>query len=319
VGGGLGATHNDPETYPRLGDVVGFLRPDQLLAVAEAVVTTQRDFGNRTVRKLARLKYTIDARGLDWFVAEITRRLGFALEPARPFKFTTSGDRFGWVEGYDGRWHLTLRIDAGRIVDNEQGRRLTGLREIAQVHRGDFRLTPNQNLIVASVDPAARRFIDSLVVRYGLDRHVRASPVARDALACVALPTCGLAMAEAERYLPRLTRLVEERLAAHGLAGTPLSLRITGCPNGCARPYLAEVALIGKAPGRYNLHLGGDGRGQRLNVLHLENVDAATIVDALDTAFGRYAAERLGDERFGDYAWRAGLVAAGTTSGAAIA
>jgi len=310
VGGGLGATHNDPETYPRLGDVVGFLRPDQLLAVAEAVVTTQRDFGNRTVRKLARLKYTIDARGLDWFVAEITRRLGFALEPARPFEFTTSGDRFGWIEGYDGRWHLTLRIEAGRIVDHEQGRRLTGLREIAGVHRGDFRLTPNQNLVVANVAPAARRFIDALVVRYGLDRHERASPVARDALACVALPTCGLAMAEAERYLPRLTRLVEERLAAHGLAGAPLSLRITGCPNGCARPYLAEVALIGKAPGRYNLHLGGDGRGQRLNALHLENVDEATIVGALDTAFGRYAAERLDGERFGDFAWRAGLVEA---------
>jgi sulfite reductase (NADPH) hemoprotein beta-component len=309
VGGGMGATHGDAETHPRLADVVGFLKPEQLLAVAEAVLTTQRDFGNRAVRKRARLKYTIEDRGLAWFVAEITRRQGFALEPARPFEFTTTGDRFGWIEGHDGRWHLTLRIEAGRIADNELGPRLTGLREIAKVHRGDFRLTPNQNLTIANVAPAERAFIDALVVRYGLNRHERATPVARDALACVALPTCALAMAEAERYLPRLVRLVDERLAAQGLAGAPLVLRITGCPNGCARPYLAEVALVGKAPGRYNLYLGGDGRGQRLNRLYLENIDEPALVAALDAAFARYAAERTAGERFGDFAWRAGLVA----------
>jgi sulfite reductase (NADPH) hemoprotein beta-component len=310
VGGGLGATHGDAETHPRLADVVGFLKPEQLLAVGEAVLTTQRDFGNRAVRKRARLKYTIEDRGLDWFVAELTRRLGFALEPPRPFEFTSTGDRFGWTEGYDGRWHLTLRIDAGRITDGEHGPWLTGLREIAKVHRGDFRLTPNQNLVIANVDSAARTFIDALVVRHRLDRHARSTPVARDALACVALPTCSLAMAEAERYLPRLTQLVDGRLAANGLAGTPIVLRITGCPNGCARPYLAEIALIGKAPGRYNLYFGGDGRGQRLNALHLENVDETAIVAALDAAFARYAGERHEGERFGDFAWRAGLVGA---------
>ena len=309
VGGGMGASHGDAETFPRLADVVGFVRPEQLLAVAEAVLTTQRDFGNRAVRKRARLKYTIEDRGLAWFVAEVTRRQGFALEPVRPFEFTQTGDRFGWIEGHDGRWHLTLRIEAGRIGDGTTAKQLTGLREIACVHRGDFRLTPNQNLTIANVDGNARAFIDALVVRYGLDRHVRATPVARDALACVALPTCGLAMAEAERYLPRLVQLVDERLAANGLAGHPLVLRITGCPNGCARPYLAEVALVGKAPGRYNLLLGGDGRGQRLNALYLENVDEPTIVSALDAAFARYAAERLDGERFGDFAWRVGLVA----------
>ena len=310
VGGGMGATHGDAETHPRVADVAGFLRPEQLLAVAEAVLTTQRDFGNRAVRKRARLKYTIEDRGLAWFVDEITRRQGFALEPARPFEFTATGDRFGWTEGHDGRWHLTLRIEAGRIADNELGPRLTGLREIAKVHRGDFRLTPNQNLTIANVAPAERTFIDALVVRYGLNRHERATPVARDALACVALPTCALAMAEAERYLPRLVRLVDERLAAQGLAGAPLVLRITGCPNGCARPYLAEVALVGKAPGRYNLYFGGDGRGQRLNRLYLENIDEPAIVAALDAAFARYAAERTAGERFGDFAWRAGLVTA---------
>jgi sulfite reductase (NADPH) hemoprotein beta-component len=310
VGGGLGATHGDPTTYPRIADVVGFLKPEQLLAVAEAVVTTQRDFGNRAVRKHARLKYTIDSRGLDWFVGEITRRQGFALEPPRPFEFTSTGDRFGWVEGFDGRWHLTLRIEAGRVADTAEAPRLTGLREIAKVHRGDFRLTPNQNLIIANIAPSERQFIDALVVRYRLDTHARHTLVRRDALACVALPTCPLAMAEAERYLPSFGQQVERLLERHGLRNEPLVLRITGCPNGCARPYLAEVALVGKAPGRYNLHLGGDGRGQRLNILYRENVDEPAILAALDEAFARFAAERHPEERFGDFAWRAGLVGA---------
>ncbi len=316
VGGGLGASHGDPTTYPRLADVVGFLRPGQLLAVAEAVVTTQRDFGNRAVRKHARLKYTIDERGLDWFVGEITRRCGFALEAPRPFEFTATGDRFGWVEGFDGNWHLNLRVEAGRVSDTLESKQLTGLREIAKIHRGDFRLTPNQNLVIANVAPAERRLIDAIVLRYGLDAHVRATPVRRDALACVALPTCPLAMAEAERYLPGFGRAVERLLVAHGLREEPLTLRITGCPNGCARPYLAEVALVGKAPGRYNLHLGGDGRGQRLNVLYRENVDEPTMLALLDDAFGRWAAERIPGERFGDFAWRVGIVgaAAGATT-----
>jgi len=319
VGGGLGATHGDPTTYPRLAEVVGFLKPEQLLAVAEAVVTTQRDFGDRVSRKHARLKYTIDARGIDWFVAEITRRQGFSLEPPRPFEFTASGDRFGWTRGHDGRWHLNLRIEAGRVADTAAGRMLTGLREIAKVHRGDFRLTPNQNLIIANVEPAERRYIEALVVRHGLDAYARATPVRRDALACVALPTCPLAMAEAERYLPDFGRSVERLLAAHGLQDEPLLLRITGCPNGCARPYLAEVALVGKAPGRYNLHIGGDGRGQRLNVLYRENADEAAILAALDEAFARWASEREAGERFGDFARRVGLVGAASPAEASAA
>jgi sulfite reductase (NADPH) hemoprotein beta-component len=310
VGGGLGTTHGEPETYPRLADVVGFLKPEQLLKVAEAVVTTQRDFGDRSNRKHARLKYTIDTMGLPAFVAEITRRQGFALEPARPFEFTTNGDRFGWTEGFDGRWHLTLRIESGRVADGARGPQLTGLREIAKIHRGDFRITANQNVIIANVEANERAFIDALVVRYGLDLHARATPLHRDALACVALPTCPLAMAEAERYLPGFVRQVEDRLAKHGLREEPLLLRITGCPNGCARPYLAEIGLIGKAPGRYNLYLGGDGRGQRLNVLYRENVDEPTILAALDELFARWAGERKSEvrERFGDFVWRAGIV-----------
>jgi len=304
VGGGMGASHGDPETYPRIADVVGFVRPEQMLKVAEAVLTTQRDFGNRSVRKRARLKYTIDDRGLDWFVGELTKRQGFEFEPARPFQFTQQGDRFGWIEGYDGNWHLTLRIEAGRIADNEFGARLTGLREIAKVHRGDFRLTPNQNLTIADVDPAARAFIDGLVVRYGLNTHERMSPVGRDALACVALPTCGLSMAEAERYLPTFVDRVDELLVKHGLRDIPLTVRITGCPNGCARPYLAEIALIGRAPGRYTLRLGADAVGSRLNVLYRDNIDEKAIVEVLDELIGRYARARKTDERFGDFLWR---------------
>jgi sulfite reductase (NADPH) hemoprotein beta-component len=319
VGGGLGATHGDPTTYPRLAEVVGFLTPQQLIAVAEAVVTTQRDFGDRVSRRHARLKYTIDARGTDWFVAEITRRQGFALEPPRPFEFTSSGDRFGWTQGHDDRWHLNLRIEAGRVADTGTSRMLTGLREIAKVHRGDFRLTPNQNLIIANVEPAERRYVEALVVRYGMDVHLRTKAVRRDALACVALPTCPLAMAEAERYLPGFGRAVERLLAAHGLQDEPLLLRITGCPNGCARPYLAEVALVGKAPGRYNLHIGGDGRGQRLNVLHVENADEPAILAALDDAFARWASERTAGERFGDFAWRVGLVGTASPAEAPVA
>ncbi len=315
VGGGLGTTHGDPSTYPRLADVAGFLAPEHLLAFGEAVVTTQRDFGDRSNRRQARLKYTIANRGLDWFKGELERRTGVKLEPARPVEFTTSGDRFGWTEGFDGRWHLTLRIPAGRVADTPEATRLTGLREIARLHRGDFRITANQNLIIANVAVNERALIDALVVRHRLDLHVHATPLRRDALACVALPTCGQAMAEAERYLPDLLTRVEALLGRHGLRGEPLLLRMTGCPNGCARPFLAEVGLVGKAPGRYNLHLGGDERGLRLNVLYRENIDEPAILEALDLAFARWAAERTPGERFGDFTCRVGLVGARGAAG----
>jgi sulfite reductase (NADPH) hemoprotein beta-component len=306
VGGGLGATHGDAATHPRLADVAGFLAPDALLAVATAVVTTQRDHGDRSNRKHARLKYTIEDRGLAWFVAEVERRAGVKLGPARPFEFTSNGDRFGWLQGYDGRWHRTLRIPAGRVTDRFDLPWLTGFRELARVHRGDFRLTPNQNATIAGVEAADRAAIDALVTQYRLDAAERGTPLRRDALACVALPTCPLAMAEAERYLPQLLGRVEALLAKHGVAHVPFGLRITGCPNGCARPYLAEVGLIGKAPGRYNLHLGGDGRGQRLNVLYRDNIDEPVFLAELDGLIAAFAAERTADERFGDFLWRSG-------------
>lgn len=310
VGGGLGATHGDAATYPRLADVIGFVTPEQVIAVAEGVVTTQRDWGNRSERKRARLKYTIDDRGLENFKAEVERRAGFALAPARPYAFEHNGDRFGWADSEDGRAQLTLRIEAGRITDRGERRLLSGLRAIAQIHEGDFRLTANQNLVIAGVTPATRAAIDVLVAEYGLDLYRDASPLRLNALACVALPTCGLAMAEAERYLPELVTKLEARLQAHDLLDAPIHLRVSGCPNGCSRPYLGEIALIGKAPGRYNLMLAADHRGQRLNRLHKENIAEADILDTVDALLARYAAERDGDERFGDFLVRSGMVAA---------
>jgi sulfite reductase (NADPH) hemoprotein beta-component len=304
VGGGMGATHGDAATFPRLADVIGFVPPERLLQVAEGVLTLQRDHGDRTNRKHARLKYTLEDRGLPWFVAELEKRTGFPLEAARPFAFEHNGDRMGWQEGHDGRWHLTLPLPSGRLADGPGGDLLTGLREIARVHQGDLRLTPNQNVIVAGVPAAERDRIHALAAAHGLSVALRASPVRQQALACVALPTCSLAMAEAERYLPHLLDRVDALLQRHGLLETPISLRVTGCPNGCARPYLAEVALVGKAPGRYNLYLGGDARGQRLNKLHRENIDEQTLLTLLDQAFGAFARDRLPGESFGDFCVR---------------
>ncbi len=308
AGGGLGATHGDAATFPRLADVLGFVRPEDLLAVAEAVVTAQRDFGDRSNRKHARLKYTIETLGLDVFREEVERRAQVRFEPARSVNFTTNGDRFGWTPGFDGTWSLTLRIPSGRVADTDHASMRTGLRAIAQIHAGDFRITPNQNLLIAGIAPAARSAIEALMRQHGLNLHETASPVRLDALACVALPTCPLAMAEAERYLPDLLSQIEARLEAHGLKGNPLAVRITGCPNGCARPYLAEIALVGKALGRYNLHLGGDAAGRRLNKLYRENLDEGAVFSALDPLFARYAQEKQLDERFGDFLWRSKLI-----------
>ena len=315
IGGGMGASHGDARTWPRLGSVIGFVTPDQVLDIAAAVLAVQRDHGDRVERKHARFKYTIDDLGLESVVAQIQQRAGFTLEPARPFHFDHNGDRFGWVEGEDGRWHLTLSLPSGRIADRPGRPHLTGLREIARVLDAgapgqELRLTCNQNLIIAGVAAEARERIDALVQAHALDNDNRApSALARTAMACVALPTCALAMAEAERYLPDFTARLQPLLERHGLADAPILLRISGCPNGCSRPYLGEIALVGKAPGRYNLMLGADHRGQRLNTLYRENITEAQILAELEPLFARYATERQPGEGFGDFLHRAGVVA----------
>jgi sulfite reductase (NADPH) hemoprotein beta-component len=308
AGGGLGASHNEPKTYPRLADVLGFIEAEHLVNITQAVVTTQRDFGDRSDRKHARLKYTIDDRGLPWFKAEVERRAGIAFGEPKPFSFDRNGDRFGWTRGEDGRWHLTLRIEAGRVADRGDRAQLSGLRQIAKVHDGEFRLTPNQNLVVANVASDRRDAIDALVVAHGLDAYRSATSLRLDALACVALPTCSQAFAEAERYLPDFVAKLEHLLDAHGLRDEAITLRISGCPNGCSRPYVAEIALVGKAPGRYNLTLGGDVRGQRLNNVYRENIDEAEMLTVLDALFDRFANERERAEAFGDFLHRTGIV-----------
>ena len=318
AGGGMGTTHNDPRTYPRLADVLGFVSAERVLAAAVAVVTAQRDLGDRSDRKLSRLKYTIDRIGFDAFRHEVETRLGVALAPARDIRFTDSGDRFGWVAGDDGRWHYTLRVESGRVADTPAQPALSGLRAIALQHRGDFRLTPNQNLMIANVAAADRAGIEALIEAHGLDAHQRGSALRRTALACVALPTCAQAMAEAERYLPTILDRIESLLTRHGLTEAPILLRISGCPNGCSRPFLGEIALVGKAPGRYNLHLGADFQGRRLNRLHRENIDQATILSVLDELLGRYASERETHEHFGDFLLRVGVVRVPTVIAAEV-
>jgi sulfite reductase (NADPH) hemoprotein beta-component len=306
VGGGMGMTHGEPDTFPRTGDVVGFCTPDQAVNIAEKVVTVQRDFGNRSDRKHARLKYTIERIGLAEFRAELERRLGHALAPARDFAFTGNGDRLGWAEGDDGRWHLTLFIENGRVRDQGDRRLLSGLHAVAELGFGRFILTPNQNLVVADVPAERRGEVDALVREYGLD--VPLGGLRRNALACVALPTCGLALAESERYLPNLISRLEEELDRVGLAQEDITIRMTGCPNGCARPYLAEIGLVGRSPGAYNLYLGGAFDGTRMNKLYRKDVDDDGIVASLTPLFRDYAEHRSGGERFGDYAVRAGHI-----------
>ncbi len=308
VGGGMGMTHGEPETYPRTADVMGFCRPEQAVAVAEQVVTVQRDFGDRANRKHARLKYTIEDRGLAWFRAEVERRLGFGLEAPRPFRFDHTGDRYGWVEDHEGNWHYTLFIENGRVKDAPAHLMKTGLRTIAGSHQGDFRLTANQNLIIAAVPRRQKARVDRLLRQFGLTNEL--SGLRLNSMACVALPTCGLALAESERYLPDLVQALEGVVEQAGLRDDEIVIRMTGCPNGCARPYLAEIGLVGRAPGTYNLYLGAAFDGSRLNKLYRKDVGHDAIVAALAPLILSYAKERLPGERFGDFVIRAGHVAA---------
>ncbi len=304
VGGGMGMTHSEPETFPRLADVIGFCKPEQVLEVAEHVVKTQRDFGDRGNRKHARLKYTIDDRGVEWFKDELESRLRWALEPARSFEFTDNGDRYGWVKGADGKRHVTLFIENGRIRDTDDYPMMTGLREIAKIHKGDFRVTANQNLIIASVAENQKAKIERLIKQYKLDDGTAHSALRLNSMACVAFPTCGLAMAESERYLPGLITKLEEVMLDAGLRDDAITLRMTGCPNGCARPYIAEIGFVGKSVGHYNVYLGGGFHGQRLGKLYREGITEEKILAELTPVIKRYAKERDDGEHFGDFVIR---------------
>ncbi|MFS0664691.1 assimilatory sulfite reductase (NADPH) hemoprotein subunit [Bacillus mojavensis] len=314
IGGGMGMTHGDKATYPQLAKVIGFCRPEQMYDVAEKTITIQRDYGNRSVRKNARFKYTVDRLGLETVKEELENRLGWSLEEAKPYHFDHNGDRYGWVEGIEDKWHFTLFIEGGRVTDYEDYKLMTGLREIAKVHTGDFRLTANQNLIIGNVSSEKKDEINALIDQYGLTDGKHHSALRRSSMACVALPTCGLAMAEAERYLPSLLDKVEEIIDENGLRDEEITIRMTGCPNGCARHALGEIGFIGKAPGKYNMYLGAAFDGSRLSKMYRENIGEEDILSELRVLLSRYAKEREEGEHFGDFVIRAGIIKA-TTDG----
>ncbi|MFP1882653.1 assimilatory sulfite reductase (NADPH) hemoprotein subunit [Lonsdalea quercina] len=307
VGGGLSIAHGDKATYARTASEFGYIPVEKTLAVAEAVVTTQRDWGNRTNRKNAKTKYTLERVGVDTFKQEVERRSGVTFEAIRPYEFTGRGDRIGWVKGIDNKWHLTLYIENGRILDYPGRPLKTGLNEIAKIHKGDFRLTANQNLIVAGVATRDKAKIEALAREHGLiDDAV--SEQRKNSMACVSLPTCPLAMAEAERFLPQFVTKVEQIMQRHGVGDEHIVLRVTGCPNGCGRSLLAEIGLVGKAIGRYNLHLGGNREGTRIPRMYRENITEADILSEIDQLVGRWAQEREAGEGFGDFAIRAHII-----------
>lgn len=309
AGGGMGTTHGNPETYPRLGTVFGFVKPDDLLKVVYNIVTVQRDNGNRSDRKLSRLKYTIDRMGVDAFKAEVEKRAEVKFAPAKKYVFTQRQDDFGWHQNHEGLWYYTAFIENGRIYDDEKVQFKQAFYEIAQSKKALFRFTCNQHLIVGDIKNEDKVFVEEILSKYGVvDFTNNASATRKVALACVALNTCPLALAEAQRYLPSLMTKIESLLAKHKLENEEISIRMTGCPNGCARPYISEIGFIGTALGKYNLMLGADVIGTRLNKLYKENLNEEQILSELDVLFQRFARSRKEKESFGDFVVRERIV-----------
>ncbi len=310
AGGGLGSSHGNKETFPRLADPLGFFPPEHLIAVARAVLAAYRDFGDRTNRRHARLKYVLEERGAAWFRAEVEARLGWSFSPVRPMNFARQGDLFGWHQQADGRWFLGLYVEAGRIQDSADRQLKTALRRIVEKFHPEVRLTPSQNLLLTGIPAEHRDAITALLSEHGVPVAQQAAAVRRASMACPALPTCGLALAESERFLPGLLDRLEALLAELGLGDAEITLRMTGCPNGCARPYLAEIGLVGKAPNKYNLLLGGNSTSTRLNREYRSGVGGEAILSELRPVLARWRDERQAGEGFGDFCQRAVLPAA---------
>ncbi|MBL7770149.1 MAG: NADPH-dependent assimilatory sulfite reductase hemoprotein subunit [Flavipsychrobacter sp.] len=309
IGGGMGMTFGDENTYPRIGDLIGYAPTEKVVDVCEKLLTIQRDYGNRENRKLSRFKYTIEREGLDFVKAELNKRLGYDLEPAKPYVFTTNGDSFGWVKGANGKWFNTLYIEGGRVKDNEQFQLRKGLRAIAEMlEGGDFRITGNQNVVIGNVAEELKPKVEALLEQYGLAAHQEVTPLHQHAIACVALNLCPLANAEGERYLPSLITKIHTILEKYGIPEQPITIRMTGCPNGCGRPYLGEIGFVGRAPGKYNLYLGAAFNGDRMNVLHKEALSEEEILAELDPLIAQYAAERTPNEHFGDFLVRKEII-----------
>lgn len=306
AGGGLGATHGNEATYARLASILGFVDTEEkVLKAVYEIITVQRDFGNRSDRKLSRLKYTIDKLGIDQYRAEVEKRAGFSFEPAREFKFTQRKDRYGWIQNHEGKWFYTVFVEHGRILDIEGYPLKSGLLKIARTGKANFRFTCNQNLILADIDEKDKAEIEHILKEYGIsDSTNGASALRKNSVACVALNTCSLALAEAQRYLPSLVTKIEPILEKYGLLEEDITIRMTGCPNGCGRSPNAEIGFVGTAYGKYNLHIGGDRLGMRLNTKFKENIGEEEILTTLDELFGIYVQKRLAEETFGDFSYR---------------
>lgn len=306
VGGGMGQLDNREDSYPRLAETIGFIEAAEAPEFSEIVMTIQRDFGDRKDRHRARFKYTLDRLGTDWFLEELAQRRGKELAPARPVAFEHNGDRLAWEQGEDGRWYATLYVESGRVDDALRSQ----ISALVSQYGGRLRLTTNQNLQLTHVPAWEVEQVQWRLQDLGLSWRLDPDLQAARTLSCVALPTCGLAMAEAERYTPRLLEVFGQLKTRYGLDEVPIHLRITGCPNGCARPYLAEVALTGRAPGLYNLYLGGTPRGDRLTTLYASNVNEERFLAVLEPLLERFVAHRQEDESFGDFLYRKKLLEA---------
>ena len=308
VGGGLGSTFGVQETYPRLADVIGFSPKEKVFEVAETVIAIQRDYGNRSERKLSRLKHTIDDRGLEWFVGELQNRLGWNLAKPKSYRFRSNGDEYGWQKGINNKWFYTLFVEHGRVRDENGYELKKALREIAKIHSGDFRLTGNQNLIIGNIEEDKKQVIEAILEEYAVGNHPKLTGLRKSSMACVALNTCGLAFAEAERYLPSLIDKLEVIMRNNGLDNDEINIRMTGCPNNCARSSLGEIGFVGRAIGRYNMYLGASHNGDRLNTLYKEMLSEENILMELEPIITAYAKERLGGEYFGDFVIRKKIV-----------
>jgi sulfite reductase (NADPH) hemoprotein beta-component len=306
IGGGMSATHGNPDHYPRLASVLGFVAgKEKILKAVYEVATIQRDYGNRSDRKVARLKYTVDRLGLDWWKEEMERRCGFELEEPRPFTFTSRVDYYGWEQNHEGLWYFTVFVENGRVLDDENVSLKSAMLEVAKTGKANFILTCNQNLIVADIKQQDKDIIEEILERYQIIEHTsNASVIRKSSIACVALNTCPLALAEGQRYMPALISKIEPLLEKYQLEGEEIVMRMTGCPNGCARPFAAEIGFVGTALGKYNLQLGGDRIGERLNKLYKESLDEDGILIELDSLFERFSNERIDGETFGDFANR---------------
>jgi sulfite reductase (NADPH) hemoprotein beta-component len=306
IGGGMSATHGNPDHYPRLASVLGFVAgKEKTLKAVYEVATIQRDYGNRSDRKIARLKYTVDRLGLDWWKQELERRCGFELEEAKPFHFESRRDYYGWEQNHEGLWYYTVFIENGRILDDENVSIKSALLEVAKTGKANFIFTCNQNMILGDIAENDKKAVQDILQKYRIIDHTNnASVIRKNAMACVALNTCPLALAEGQRYMPALLSKIEPLLIKHDLIMDEIVIRMTGCPNGCARPFAAEIGLVGTALGKYNLQLGGDRLGQRLNKLYKESLEEEAILSELDNLFGRYAVERVDGETFGDFTYR---------------